>query len=392
MSANAVFILHPGAARYKFNDEHPFNPRRLALTIDLLEAQGALNEKQLVTPSVADERMLALIHQYDYIEAVRRLSEGIPSPVWTRQAPRYGLSTGDTPYFPGMHEAASAIVGGSSLAAELVMSGQAEHAYHMAGGLHHAFPDHASGFCIYNDAAIAIAQIREQHDARVLYIDTDVHHGDGVQWAFYNDPEVCTYSIHETGKYLFPGTGFVHERGNELGFGASFNIPLEPYTEDDSWLESFTTSIEKVAAAFKPDVIVSQHGCDAHAYDPLSNIHCSMRIYQAMPAIIHRLAHKYAEGRWIAVGGGGYDIWRVVPRAWALVWLEMTDHPLAGKLALEGANEPLPESWLQRWSAHSPEQLPEHWLDDSAVWPPMPRRSIIEERNRHTTALSIQEI
>lgn len=392
MSANAVFILHPGAARYKFSDEHPFNPRRYSLTIDLLEALGALNETQPIAPSLANEHMLSLIHRHDYIEAVRQLSEETPHPLWISQAQRYGLSTEDTPYFPGMHEAASAIVGGSSLAADMVMSGQAEHAYHMAGGLHHAFPDHASGFCVYNDAAIAIAHIRQQYGARVLYIDTDVHHGDGVQWAFYNDPDVCTYSIHETGKYLFPGTGFVHERGNELGFGTSFNIPLEPYTEDDSWLESFSNSIEKVAAAFKPDVIVSQHGCDAHAYDPLSNIQCSMRIYQAMPAIIHRLAHTYTDGRWVAVGGGGYDIWRVVPRAWALVWLEMTDHPLSSKLAHNGANEPLPAAWLERWSSHSSEPLPANWLDDSSAWPPMPRRAIIEERNRQTAALSIQEL
>ncbi|MBW7474210.1 acetoin utilization protein AcuC [Paenibacillus oenotherae] len=392
MSANAVFILHPGAARYKFSDAHPFDPRRLSLTVDLLDAVGALNDGQRIAPSLADEHMLSLIHRYDYIEAVRQLSEEAPSPYWANQAPRYGLSTEDTPFFPGMHNAAAAIAGGSTLAADLVMSGQYKHAYHMAGGLHHAFPDHASGFCIYNDAAIAIANIRRQYGARVLYIDTDVHHGDGVQWAFYNDPEVCTYSIHETGKYLFPGTGFVHERGNELGFGTSFNVPLEPYTEDESWLESFTISIAKVAAAFKPDVIVSQHGCDAHAFDPLSNIHCSMRIYQAMPAIIHQLAHTYAGGRWVAVGGGGYDIWRVVPRAWALVWLEMTDHPLAAKLADSEDNEPLPAAWLERWGAQSPDPLPAHWLDDTSAWPPMPRRAIIDERNRQTTAIAIQEI
>ncbi|MBW7460969.1 acetoin utilization protein AcuC, partial [Paenibacillus sepulcri] len=245
-------------------------------------------------------------------------------------------------------------VGGSVLAADLVMSGQTLHAYHMAGGLHHAFPDHGSGFCVYNDASIAIAHIRKQYGVRVLYIDTDVHHGDGVQWTFYNESEVCTYSIHETGKFLFPGTGFVHERGAEHGYGANFNVPVDPYTEDDSWLESFTASIRKVAAAFKPDIIVSQHGCDAHAFDPLSHTHCSMRIYQEMPAIIHALAHQYAEGRWVAVGGGGYDIWRVVPRAWALVWLEMINHPISAALAEKHSDVPLPASWLNRYFKESP--------------------------------------
>ncbi|QYR23664.1 acetoin utilization protein AcuC [Paenibacillus sp. sptzw28] len=392
MTANAVFIQHTGAARYKFNENHPFHPQRLTLASDLLEAAGALEAGHKIQSSAAEDELLQLVHRSDYIEAVRQLSKDTPGDEWVFQAERYGLRSEDTPYFPGMHDAAAEIVGGSVLAADLVMTGQALHAYHMAGGLHHAFPDHGSGFCVYNDAAIAIARIRRLYGARVLYIDTDVHHGDGVQWAFYNDPDVCTYSIHETGKYLFPGTGFAHERGAEEGYGASFNVPVEPYTEDDSWLESFTDSIEKVAASFKPDIIVSQHGCDAHAFDPLSHMHCSMRIYQKMPAIIHRLAHRFASGRWIAVGGGGYDIWRVVPRAWALVWLEMTDHPIASLLAASGTNERLPESWLRRYRLECPDELPTHWLDDTSDWPPIPRRSEIEARNRQTTAIAVQDI
>ncbi|MCQ6560388.1 acetoin utilization protein AcuC [Paenibacillus mendelii] len=391
MTANAVFIHHPGAARYQFNVDHPFHPHRLTLTLDLLEAVGALGTEDRMVPEPADESLLSLIHREDYIEAVKQLSSVKPDPEWVLQAERYGLRSEDTPFFPGMHEAAMAVVSGSVYAADQVMSGKALHAYHMAGGLHHAFPDRGSGFCVYNDAAIAISHIREHYGARVLYIDTDVHHGDGVQWTFYNDPEVCTYSIHETGKFLFPGTGYVYERGNELGRGATVNVPVEPYTEDDSWLESFQTSIEKVTAAFKPDIIVSQHGCDAHAYDPLSHTHCSMRIYQAMPAIIHRLAHQHTGGRWMAVGGGGYDVWRVVPRAWALVWLEMTGHPLSARLAVEGANEALPESWLSHWSSLSPDELPACWLDDTSNWPAMPRRTEIEEKNRQTTLLAIQE-
>ncbi|BBH19611.1 acetoin utilization protein AcuC [Paenibacillus baekrokdamisoli] len=392
MTANAVFIHQPEAARYKFNEDHPFHPQRLKLAMDLLEESNALSEEQLLTAPHADEAMLSLVHRQDYINAIKQLSEPSPSSEWTSQAHRYGLQTEDTPFFVGMHDAAASIVGGSLLAADLVMTGQAKHAYHMAGGLHHAFPDHASGFCIYNDAAIAITRIRQQFGARVLYIDTDVHHGDGVQWTFYDDPNICTYSIHETGKFLFPGTGFVHERGTEHGFGSSFNVPVEPYTEDDSWLESFRSSLEKVTAAFKPDVIISQHGCDAHAFDPLSHTHCSMRIYQEMPAIIHRLAHEYTEGRWVAIGGGGYDIWRVVPRAWALVWLEMTDHPIAHKLRNKDENESLPDKWLARWQAQSPEELPKQWLDDTSSWTAIPRRTEIEAKNRHTTTVAVQDI
>ncbi|NBD26394.1 acetoin utilization protein AcuC [Paenibacillus glycinis] len=392
MTANAVFIDSPDAKRYKFNQEHPFNPIRLTLARHLLETAGALNETDILEAAPASEAELGLVHRPDYIEAVQHLSLAQPAHEAAGRADQYGLSTEDTPYFPGVHEAAAAIAGGSILAADVVMRGQAKHAYHMAGGLHHAFPDRGSGFCVYNDAAVAIAHIRKQYGARVLYIDTDVHHGDGVQWTFYADPEVCTYSIHETGKYLFPGTGFVSERGTDAGFGMSVNVPMEPYTEDDSWLESFRATVERAAEVFRPDVIVSQHGCDAHAYDPLSHIHCSMRIYQAMPMIIHDLAHRYADGRWIALGGGGYDIWRVVPRAWAFVWLAMTDHAMMDRLNDDGANEPLPASWLEQWAPRSEDPLPGSWLDDLASWEPMPRRQEIESRNKGTMNLVLDQL
>ncbi|QHW35344.1 acetoin utilization protein AcuC [Paenibacillus rhizovicinus] len=392
MTANAVYIYSPEAERYKFNLEHPFNPIRLSLAKHLLESAGALDPAYMMQASMADDELLQLVHRPDYIETVRSLSVPTPDRDAVAKADKYGLSTEDTPYFPGMHEAAAGIAGGSVLAADVVMNGQARHAYHMAGGLHHAFPDRGSGFCVYNDAAIAIAHIRQQYGARVLYIDTDVHHGDGVQWTFYADPEVCTYSIHETGKYLFPGTGFVTERGMDAGFGTSINVPLEPYTEDDSWLESFRSTVERAAAFFKPDVIVSQHGCDAHAFDPLSHIHCSMRIYQSMPAIIHELAHKHTDGKWIALGGGGYDIWRVVPRAWAFVWLAMTDHPLIARLSDSDANEPLPEQWQKHWQPMAEEALPNSWLDELASWQPMPRRQEIAARNAEIISIVLQQL
>lgn len=392
MTANAVYIYSPDAERYKFNQEHPFNPIRLTLARHLLEAAGALDPADILQASPAGEELLQLVHRPDYLETVRKLSMPHPEGSAVAQAGKFGLSTEDTPYFPGMHEAAAAIAGGSALAADVVMRGEVLHAYHMAGGLHHAFPDRGSGFCVYNDAAVAIAHIRKQYGARVLYIDTDVHHGDGVQWTFYADPDVCTYSIHETGKYLFPGTGFVTERGMDAGFGTSINVPMEPYTEDDSWLESFRLTVERTAAYFKPDVIVSQHGCDAHAFDPLSHIHCSMRIYQAMPAIIHELAHAHTGGKWIALGGGGYDIWRVVPRAWSLVWLAMTDHPLAERLNDTEANEPLPRSWQEHWQSEADEELPASWLDDLAHWQPIPRRQEIEARNGEVVSVVLQQI
>ncbi|RIX49963.1 acetoin utilization protein AcuC [Paenibacillus nanensis] len=392
MVSNALFIHHSDSTGYKFHDDHPFDPIRQTLTIDLLKEAGALADDDILSPDyILDEAVIHLVHRADYVQAVKQLDDEDDPRRKAVLAEQFGLQTEDTPFFAGLHKAASAIATGSLEAAEAVMSGKALHAFHLAGGLHHAFPDRASGFCVYNDASIAIKHIRQKYGARVLYVDTDVHHGDGVQWSFYDDPDVCTYSIHETGKYLFPGTGFAFEKGVDKGYGACFNMPLEPFTEDDSWLESFNVTIRRVIDSFKPDVIISQHGCDAHAFDPLSHIHCSMRIYQEIPAILHELAHAYTGGRWIALGGGGYDIWRVVPRAWSLIWLEMTDHPLAAAIR-DNKRSPLPRAWRERWQAQSDAPLPENWQDDLSAIPVIPRRGIITEQNRLTQAIVIQDL
>ncbi|OGX61012.1 MAG: histone deacetylase, partial [Paenibacillus sp. RIFOXYA1_FULL_44_5] len=283
---DAIFVHHPEAIRYKFNEHHPFNQNRLRLTIDLLQAANALQPHHIVIPREASEEELLSVHTVAYVNAVKNLSDPAPSTDWILQAEKYGLSSGDTPFFPEMHTIASALVGGSIEAADAVMSGRSRHALHLGGGLHHALSGRGAGFCVYNDAAAAIRYIQQRYHARVLYIDTDVHHGDGVQWIFYTDPDVCTFSIHETGKHLFPGTGELTERGEGLGFGYCFNMPVEPYTEDQSWMENFQEIAEQVIAHFKPDIIVSQHGCDAHVLDPLSHLHCSMDIYHQMPKLI----------------------------------------------------------------------------------------------------------
>ncbi|MFK7696209.1 acetoin utilization protein AcuC [Paenibacillus sp. HJGM_3] len=388
MSQDALFVYHDRALQYRFNDTHPFNQKRIVLTMDLLRQAKALDDTRITSHGMAAESELHLIHSSPYVDIVKALSAANPSPDTIRRAEQYGLDTEDTPFFEHMHEATSLLVGGSIAAADAVMTGTVPHAFHPGGGLHHAMPSKGSGFCVYNDASVAIAHIRRKYGARVLYLDTDVHHGDGVQWSFYSDPEVCTLSIHQTGKYLFPGTGAVNERGTDEGFGYSINVPLEPYTEDDSWLECFEEVLEGVVKFFKPDVIVSQHGCDAHAYDPLAHTHCSMRIYREMPLTIHRLAHEHCGGRWIALGGGGYDIWRVVPRAWSLLWLAMTDHPLIAELG-RSPLLPLPAAWRETWAAESPVPLPETWLDPVDEWEPIPRRAKIEEKNRQTKEIAM---
>lgn len=393
-SDHARWIDCSAVRRYTFREDHPFHPIRLALTEELLEDSGALGPEDKIMPTAegAAEAVDA-IHRADYIETARALSEPVPAVSYQDLAEQYGLEEdGDTPYFPGMHDAALAVVQGSLTAAEAVMSGATRHALHLGGGLHHAFRERGAGFCVYNDAACAISWIHRKYDAKVLYIDTDVHHGDGVQWSFYTDPDIFTFSIHETGKFLFPGSGFAHERGEGSGYGACLNIPVEPYTEDESWLESFESGLRRVVSVFKPDVIVSQHGCDAHALDPLAHVHCSMRIYREMPRLIHRLAHEYTEGRWIALGGGGYEHWHVVPRAWSLLWLEMRDHPLLASIDALPDGGLLPASWPRLASPNRPADLPRTWLDDTSRWAPMPRRAEIVSKNREIVALALQHL
>ncbi|MEK8131912.1 acetoin utilization protein AcuC [Paenibacillus filicis] len=388
MRANAMFIYDERETAYRFNDSHPFNQKRLHVTVDLLKKSGALPDSCIQAPPSAAEDHLLLVHSREYIDCVKALSLPSPEEQWLGKAGQYGIDTEDTPFFPNMHAVTLDVVGGSVYAVDAVMRGETLHAMHLGGGLHHALPSKGAGFCVYNDAAIAIAHAKSVYGARVLYIDTDVHHGDGVQWSFYTDPDVCTFSIHETGKYLFPGTGAVNERGDGAGFGMSVNIPMEPFTEDQSWLECFSEVLLRTIEQFKPDLIVSQHGCDAHAFDPLAHIHCSMEIYREMPRIIHELAHRYCDGRWVALGGGGYDIWRVVPRAWSLVWLEMSEHPLLSSLSADEYG-PLPSEWLDTWQPHSEEIIPGTWLDPVETWDPMPRREEIVTKNRQTKELSM---
>lgn len=384
----AVYVFNQDTLHYKFHGSHPFNQERLRLTHDLLHKIDALQEADIYTPPPATMDDLLRVHTSEYIQAVQSLSDPHPPESVVRSAVQYGLGEGDTPYFNNMHNITNAAVGGSVAAAQLVMSGNAKRAVHLAGGLHHAATNHGAGFCVYNDAAVAIAAIRQQYHARVLYIDTDVHHGDGVQWVFYTDPNVFTFSIHETGKYLFPGTGGVAERGEEEGFGTCVNMPVEPYTEDESWLENFQELLERIAASFKPDIIISQHGCDAHVYDPLAHVQCSMDIYRVMPIFIRQLADHYCNGRWVALGGGGYDIWRVVPRAWSLVWLAATEHPLPEQIAAN-RNMKLPVEWTKIWSPRSSNPLPDTWLDDRSRFAEIPRKKEIEHKNRQTKELAL---
>ena len=288
-----------GELAYDFGPEHPMKPQRLVALIDLLMTSELWNpdDKQTRLPiRAATIEELRLIHTEDYIAEVQRLSKAEEIDAFLNEmysettqsslrelAEQYGFGEGDTPPMPGMHDVAALIAGGTIVALSAVMglpdggtftseNDRPLHVFHPAGGLHHALAERASGFCVYNDVSVAIARLLEEREAKVLYIDFDAHHGDGVQRSFYDDSRVMTISLHETGRYLFPGTGDVLEVGDGLGRGYAANMPLEPYTEDDSYIEAMNALLPPLVISFGPDVIISNHGCDTHAWDPLTHL------------------------------------------------------------------------------------------------------------------------
>jgi acetoin utilization protein AcuC len=308
---------------YRLSEDHPLQPLRVKLTVDLIRELGLDALAEVVAPRLATDEEIELCHARSYVDLVRRLSDHpAPGPA----AAEAGFGTPDNPVAAGMHDACAAIVGASVLAAEAVHTGAALHAFNPAGGLHHAMRDRASGFCVYNDVAVAVAWLRRQGH-RVACVDVDVHHGDGTQALFYADPEVLTVSLHESGRYLFPGTGFPDECGAGPAQGASANLPLAPYTWDEPWLAAFDAVVPPLLRRFRPTVLVTQDGCDTHALDPLAHLLGSTAIWPHVGRRFHELAHELCEGRWVATGGGGYAVREVVPRAWALLFAEMVERP-----------------------------------------------------------------
>ncbi len=373
MSGKAAFVHDVALEDYGFGEDHPFNPIRVRMTIELLESLGLLEGYPFVDPEPATDEDLGTVHYASYVDRVKKAGRGEGD---LEELQDYGLGTQDNPIFPDMHLACARVVGGTIRASRLVMNGEARHALCISGGLHHALRWKASGFCVYNDAGVAVARLKEEHPGiKIAYVDTDVHHGDGVQWMFYDDPEVLTVSMHESGRYLFPGTGGVNEKGQKEGNGYSVNLPLEPFTQDDSFIECFEAVVPEALRSFGPDLILSQNGCDAHDLDPLADLKLTTRVYEHVPKRVHELAHELCDGRWVAVGGGGYDIWRVVPRAWTALWATVSHQELP---------DALPEDWLEKWGEESPVKLPRLMRDEAEDYPPIGRAGEIAEKNRRT--------
>ncbi|HEV8306357.1 MAG TPA: acetoin utilization protein AcuC [Methylomirabilota bacterium] len=317
-------LVHSDAyGRFDYGSNHPLRMERLGLTFALMEAFGltALPETKVLAPGPAPDDVLRSFHTEDYLEVLRRASAGQPAP----EASRYGLGPGDNPIWPGMYEASALACGGSIQAAELVAAGEVDRAFAFAGGLHHAMPDRASGFCYLNDAVLAIQALRAR-GLRVAYVDIDAHHGDGVQAAFYESPDVLTISTHERGDRLFPGTGFVEEIGAGPGRGYAVNVPLQPYTDDAVYLEAFDAVVPPVVRAYRPDVVVAQLGIDSHRTDPLTHLALSV---DGFAEAVRRILHLAP--RLVALGGGGYDLANVA-RAWTIAWALMNEVALPDRL------------------------------------------------------------
>jgi acetoin utilization protein AcuC len=338
--------------KHHLSDEHPLQPIRVRLAMELIRSTGLIDHCRLLAPRAATVAELELVHSRDYVQLVRTLSDPLRRatiPVGAIDAG--GFASADNPISDELDEGTSLVVGASLVGAEAVAAGAALHVFSPSGGLHHAHRDRASGFCTYNDAAIACRWLKEQGH-RVAYVDVDVHHGDGVEAIFQSDPDVLTISLHESGHWLFPGTGFPQDCGVGRGRGSAANLPFNPFTWDEPWLEGFDKVVPPLLRRFKPTVLVTQDGCDTHHLDPLAHLAATTRIWPHVGKVFHDLAHELCDGRWLALGGGGYAIREVVPRAWTLLFAEMVERPdLAAEVNDKSTVRPAGEAQEGVWTA-----------------------------------------
>jgi len=325
--------------KYNFGNNHPLRPLRLKLTYSLMEKLNLLKNTRLeiIKPRLATKEELETIHSPEYVQVIKKLS--INPEDKTIQPYIYGLGPGDNPIFKGMYEASAMVCGASIMAADKVWNDEeCKIAFNPAGGLHHALKEKASGFCIFNDIGVAIKYLKKlKPNIRIAYLDIDCHHGDGVQWLFYDDPNVLTISYHQDGRFLFPGTGSVSEIGEGNGKGFSINFPLLPGTNNKPFMKLFRNTAPQILEAYAPDILFTQLGVDTYYNDPLTQMGFSLSIYRDIAQTMKTSAREFCQNKWIAVGGGGYLV-TVVPRAWTLFLAKMLGEQLENKL---------PDSWIK---------------------------------------------
>lgn len=360
MSERVAVVWDEHLAAYDFGPGHPLAPIRVQLAMRLVREFGILDlpSVHLLGPvdPVPDQDLLR-VHELAYVDAVKAASVDPHALNLAR-----GLGTADDPIFAGMHEAAARVAGATMMAAHAVHSGLVDHAVNLAGGLHHAMPGSAEGFCIYNDISVAIASLLDHGVQRIAYLDVDVHHGDGVQAMFWDDPRVLTMSIHESPRTLFPGTGWPTETGGPNAAGTSVNIAVPAGTSDQGWLRAMHAVMPAVLEQFAPEIIISQHGVDTHVQDPLAHLLVSLDGQRMAFSAIHRWAHRYAQGRWVALGGGGYEWVDVVPRAWTHLVAEAAGSPIPPETEV-------PVGYLEYVMESLGRQAPGRMTDGRDPWP-----------------------
>ena len=354
MRGKLVYPYSDSLLGYEFRQDHPLKPDRLRLTYLLSKQLGLIDKVNVVDPVDATREQIELFHSPDFVDAVIRAGQTL-DPEY-----RYGLGISDNPVFPNIYDAAVRYVGATLEGMKEIIKG-ASNAFCISGGLHHASTSAASGFCIFNDAVIAIKYLLSKKSARVLYFDFDAHHGDGVQEFFYNDPGVLTLSIHETGRILYPGTGFAEELGVGPGLGYSVNVPLPPYTMDEAYLNTFEVIVPPIVEAYHPEVIVMQFGVDTHFQDTLGHLALTTRTFSQVARRIHQLAHDNSDGKLVIVSGGGYSLYSV-PRCWTL---------MLGELIGFDVPDDIPEKWQTLFKEITKSEPPVKVRDDQE--PQLPR-------------------
>ena len=355
---------------FDLGPNHPMNKNRMISAWKLFQEMN-LKDTTVYTPEPANESDIESVHSEDYVEEVKKLAkESLKSK--NLYSDEFGLGTGDCPIFPEMFDASLLIAGGTLKATDLVLDGTIKNAFILLAGLHHAQKSNASGFCYFNDMSIAIQHLRKQ-GYRVAYIDTDLHHGDGVQALHYTDPDVLTISFHESGQFLYPGTGFSNEIGSEGAEGSSVNLPFFPYTYDELYQKSFTTYVPSIVESFDPDFIIWQAGVDGHANDPLGHLMLTTNTYQLVGKTIKYLADKYCDGKILGAGGGGYNPFSIA-RSWFVEFSQLNH-------AVTLPNK-VPEAWRMDYTNRYNDESPEFMMDEPSTEKLIDKPELVKEYNR----------
>ncbi len=358
-------IYHPEYKQYNLGTEHPFSPLRVEMVLDVLKELG--HEADFSLPEEVQPKDLQSIHDSDYIEALEAVSAGKT----VADIGKYGLGTADNPIVSGMAYGARRIAGGTLLGARMLLDGSAQKVLQLGGGFHHAQRSLAAGFCLYNDLALAIREMTAK-GWHVAYFDIDVHHGDGVQKMFYNSENVMTISLHESGEYIFPGGGWLHELGRGMGRSLKLNLPLEPFTEGDSYLEAVEKVAEEALRWFKPDALVVQAGADAHFSDPLADLMLTTQDFERLFQKIFKMSEALCNNRLLITLGGGYSF-QATARIWTILYQMF--------FGLKFPNE-LPDAWLARWESKLKIKIPSRLHDPNPAFEPIPRKAEIVRTNR----------